>query len=60
MTDRKDTITGFGLVDMKRESGIANPDAFTWECDLNKCEECRTKYLKWKQQYLEEQGANNG
>ena len=53
------TTTDFGLPDMKREGGIANPDEFTWECDLNKCEACRTKYLNWKRQYLEEQGANN-
>jgi len=57
MSDRKNPITGFGLADMKREGGVANPDAFTWECDLNKCEACRTKYLNWKQQYLEENAS---
>ena len=46
---------GFGLAPIKMEGGIANPDEFAWECDLNKCEQCRTKYLNWKQKYMEEQ-----
>ena len=48
---------GFGLAPIKMEGGIANPDEFTWECDLNKCEQCRAKYLNWKQKYMEEQDA---
>jgi hypothetical protein len=45
----------FGLAPIKREGGIANPDEFTWECDLSKCDKCREKYLNWKKAYLEEQ-----
>jgi hypothetical protein len=32
-----------------------DPDDFTWECDLDKCEKCRAKYDNWKQKYLEDQ-----
>lgn len=45
----------FGLVSMKREGDIANPDEFTWECDLAKCERCRNKYNNWKRQYTEQE-----
>ena len=45
----------FGPVPLKREGAIADPDAFTWECDLNVCEKCRQHYLSWKQQYLEQE-----
>jgi hypothetical protein len=46
---------GFGMADMKREGDIANPDTFTWECDLSTCEKCRAKYAAWKQKYNEQQ-----
>lgn len=48
-------IDPFGLAPLKREGAVADPDAFVWECDLNQCERCRAKYLKWKQAYTEDQ-----
>jgi hypothetical protein len=45
----------FGLAPIKREGGVADPDDFTWECDLDKCEKCRAKYNNWKQKYREDQ-----
>ena len=30
------------------ESGIPNPDEFTWECD---CETCKVRYETWKFAY---------
>ena len=41
-------MKGFGLAPIKREGGIADPDAFTWECY---CEDCRVKYQKWKEAF---------
>ena len=51
------TMFDFGPAPIKMEGGIANPDEFTWECDLSKCEQCKAKYLNWKQKYIEEQDA---
>lgn len=48
-------INPFGLAPLKREGGVADPDEYTWECDLAKCEKCRAKYNNWKQKYLEDQ-----
>ena len=48
-------MIGFGPASLKREGGIANPDEYTWECDLDKCDDCRERYLKWKQKYLEQE-----
>jgi hypothetical protein len=53
MSDTK--LSGFGRAPIKMEGGITNPDEFTFECDLNKCESCRTKYLAWRQAYEEQQ-----
>jgi hypothetical protein len=41
-------MKGFGLAPIKMEGGIADPDAFTWECY---CEDCRVKYQKWKEAF---------
>ena len=30
-------MIGFGPVPLKREGAIANPDEYTWECNLNAC-----------------------
>jgi len=46
---------GFGMAEMKIEGDIANPDTFTWECDLSTCEKCRVLYTEWKQKYEEQQ-----
>ena len=46
---------GFGMAEIKREGDIANPDTFTWECDLSTCENCRAKYIAWKQKYETQQ-----
>jgi hypothetical protein len=48
---------GFGMAEMKNEGDIANPDKFTWECDLSTCEKCRAKYAAWKQEYNKQQQA---
>ena len=45
----------FGPISMKREGDIANPDEFTWECDLNECDKCRAKYNNWKLRYTEQE-----
>jgi hypothetical protein len=49
------TSDPFGLAPLKQEGSVADPDEFTWECDLDKCERCREKYLNWKQRYAEDQ-----
>jgi len=36
---------GFGEAPIKMEGGIADPDAFTWECN---CEVCKERYARWK------------
>jgi hypothetical protein len=41
-------MKGFGLAPIKMEGGVADPDAFTWECY---CEACRVKYQKWKEAF---------
>ena len=48
---------GFGMAEMKNEGDIANPDTFTWECNIVTCEKCRTKYAAWKKAYSEQQQA---
>jgi hypothetical protein len=45
---------GFGMAEIKREGDIANPDTFTWECDLSTCEKCRALHTEWKQKYEEQ------
>lgn len=45
----------FGPVSIKREGDIANPDEFTWECNLNECDKCRAKYNNWKLRYTEQE-----
>ena len=53
----EDKLFGFDPAPIRMEGGIANPDEFTWECDLSKCETCMARYLNWKQKYTEEQDA---
>ena len=48
-------MIGFGYVPLKREGAIADPDAYTWECNLDECADCRKHYLEWKQKYLEQE-----
>lgn len=55
MTQDQPKLAGFGLAPVKREGDIANPDEFTWECDLSQCEQCRAKYLDWKSRYDEQE-----
>lgn len=57
MTQDQPPPTGFGFAPapIKREGAIANPDEFTWECDLSQCEQCRAKYLDWKRRYDEQE-----
>lgn len=43
---------GFGLVPIKFEGGIANPDEYKWDCW---CETCQKKYKEWKAAFDEEQ-----
>ena len=47
-----DNFGGFGLVPIKFEGGIRNPDELTWECS---CETCQKKYKEWKAAFDEEQ-----
>jgi hypothetical protein len=44
--------SGFGLVPIKFEGGIRNPDELTWDCW---CETCQKKYKEWKAAFDEEQ-----
>jgi len=41
-------MTGFGMAPIVMEGGIADPDAFTWECN---CEDCKDNYAKWKAEF---------
>jgi len=56
--------SGFGDAPIKREGMVANPDGFTFECDLRTCAKCAKKYAEWKELYDKEQaeyrGQNNG
>ena len=52
-------VTGFGPAPLKREGDIADPDEFTWECNLDECEKCRVKYLNWKQKYMEQEAKHD-
>jgi hypothetical protein len=45
-------MTGFGLAPIKREGGIADPDAYTWDCQCQKCTEYRAE---WKRLFLQDQ-----
>jgi len=47
----------YGRAPIKMEGGIADPDAFTWECN---CEDCKEKYAKWKIKYEEQQKQLRG
>lgn len=46
---------GFGLAPIKGEGMIANPDEFTFECDLRTCATCAKKYAEWKELYDQQQ-----
>ena len=48
-------MTGFGIAPIVREGGIADPDLYTWQCDLDKCEECRELRAMWKADFDAEQ-----
>jgi len=50
-------MTGFGMAPIVMEGGIADPDAFTWECN---CEVCKERYAKWKDKYEEQQKKLRG
>ena len=41
-------MTDWGKAPIKMEGGIADPDEFEWDCI---CEDCKVKYLKWKEAY---------
>ena len=45
-------MTGFGLAPIKREGGVADPDAYTWDCQCQKCTEYRAE---WKRRFLLDQ-----
>jgi hypothetical protein len=42
----------FGLVPLKGEGMLVDPDMVTFKCD---CEKCKEGYRKWKVDYLTEQ-----
>ena len=46
---------GFGDAPIKREGMVANPDEFTFKCDLRTCAKCAKKYAEWKALYDKEQ-----
>ena len=48
---REKTIVEFGRAPIKVEGAPIDPDYFIWECDLSKCDECRTKYEEMKIAY---------
>lgn len=52
--DNSQTMSSFGLASIKQEGAISNPDDWTWECDLDKCEKCRRRYERWKKAYVEQ------
>jgi hypothetical protein len=42
----------FGLIPIKAEGRISNPDDYTMECN---CPSCQLYYLEWKIKFLEDQ-----
>ena len=52
MKPNEDNMFGFGLMPVKFEGGIRNPDELLWECD---CEKCQERYKEWKAAFDEEQ-----
>jgi anti-sigma factor RsiW len=46
---------GFGAAPIKGDGMIANPDEFTFECDLRTCAKCAKKYAEWKELYDQQQ-----
>jgi len=50
-------MKGFGMAPIVREGGIADPDRFTWKCNLETCETCRARYQNWKKLFDEEQSV---
>ena len=57
-------FSGFGLVKLKREGDIADPDEFDWEHDPHEpgegsCRICKERYAKWKLAY-DKQEADRG
>lgn len=49
--------SSFGFAPIIKEGGIADHDAFTWECQ---CEVCKSKYQKWKKEFDKEQKELRG
>lgn len=45
----------YGDAPVIREGGIDDPDRYEWPCDLDKCEKCRERYVKWKAAFDAEQ-----
>lgn len=60
MTKDADFTLNFGLAPIVREGGIADPDRYTWQCNLAKCKKCRAKYNNWKTLFDEEQEKFRG
>jgi hypothetical protein len=53
-------MTKFGDAPIVREGGIADPDRYTWQCDLDKCKKCRDHYADWKAAFDAEQKQLRG
>ena len=53
-------MTKFGDAPIVREGGIPDPDLYTWQCDLDKCEECRELRANWKAEFDAEQKQLRG
>ena len=53
-------MTKFGDAPIVREGGIADPDRYTWQCDLDKCKKCREHYAEWKAAFDAEQKQLRG
>ena len=47
----------FGLIKLKREGDICDPNDFTWEHDpINgECEQCKKRYQNWLSRYNEQE-----
>ena len=45
-------LPGFGRAPIVMEGGVSDPDAWTWECN---CEKCQERYKEWKEKFDAEQ-----
>ncbi len=55
--DELGSLLSFGLVKLKHEGDIIDPDDMTWEHDPvnGDCEQCKARYQKWLKAYKKQE-----